>query len=595
MLLSPGAGTFAVGIGWLLIGALLIGEVMIPQPQQNPVAAGASPEESRAALRLVLASEAFRSSPQLAAFLEFIANAALDGESDRIKSYTIGVKVLRRPVDFDPQLDPTVRVEATRLRRALDRYYAGPGAADPVVIELHRGSYVPTFTRRQDKSGRRRETPAMRRQMWIAAGLLVGAAVIAGWFLLDKKGAGKSEPDIWPTSLTQLQPGNGMPTLTIQDFEILGVPDDAVLSATLLRNKLRDTFTLFETINIGAEATGQPAAVSYRLFGFIDYSNQGNVRVRLSLLDVSDGNIVWTQSFAQTPDGSRTALEDKIVADAATMLLQPFGVIRARDYGRFLVGGQGDPRYRCILISSDAFRSFLADAHMRARNCLERMIALDPGFAIGFSYLAGVYNQEWGFGFGKAADDPQALDTALSLARRGVELRQDSGRAWHILSTVLFNRHDTAAAIAAMERSLALNPYDAIVVADFGGRLVSVGEIERGMQYLQRTASGGSVRPIWQHFFLFVGNYMRDDLREATRHADEMTSENYTFGLFARALTAAANGNQDKAKSNWNRLVALRPMWRENPRGALERFISSPIILDRLTRDLMATGLPERR
>jgi hypothetical protein len=38
-----------------------------------------------------------------------------------------------------------VRVEAGRLRRALARYYGGAGSNDPVVIELPRGSYVPTF------------------------------------------------------------------------------------------------------------------------------------------------------------------------------------------------------------------------------------------------------------------------------------------------------------------------------------------------------------------------------------------------------------------------------------------------------------------
>jgi hypothetical protein len=99
------------------------------------------------------------------------------------------------------------------------------------------------------------------------------------------------------------------------------------------------------------------------------------------------------------------------------------------------------------------------------------------------------------------------------------------------------------------------------------------------------------VRPVWQHFFLFLGNYMRGKLPEASREADEMTSDIFTFGLFARALTAAANGNRDKSKANWERLIALRPVWQENPRGALERFISSPAILDRLTRDLAAAGL----
>ncbi len=38
-----------------------------------------------------------------------------------------------------------MRVEASRLRVALARYYAGAGASNSVVIDLPRGTYVPTF------------------------------------------------------------------------------------------------------------------------------------------------------------------------------------------------------------------------------------------------------------------------------------------------------------------------------------------------------------------------------------------------------------------------------------------------------------------
>ena len=100
------------------------------------------------ALDGVLASEMFRGSPKLGAFLRYVVEATLRGEQDRIKGYTIGVEALGREEDFDPQIDPIVRVEATRLRRTLDRYYAGPGANDRIVFALSRGSYVPAISLR---------------------------------------------------------------------------------------------------------------------------------------------------------------------------------------------------------------------------------------------------------------------------------------------------------------------------------------------------------------------------------------------------------------------------------------------------------------
>jgi len=92
-------------------------------------------DDVRAQVARMTKSHVFANSPQLSAFLLFVVEALLRGKSERLKGYTIGVEVLRRDASFDPQLDPIVRVEATRLRRAIERYYAGPGAGDAVMIE----------------------------------------------------------------------------------------------------------------------------------------------------------------------------------------------------------------------------------------------------------------------------------------------------------------------------------------------------------------------------------------------------------------------------------------------------------------------------
>jgi hypothetical protein len=102
-------------------------------------------DEVCAALDRIIASDILRHSPRLAEFLRFVVLTTLRGEDDRIKAYTIAVEALGRGEDFDPQTDPIVRVNARRLRRALELYYAGPGIMDRVVIGLPRGGYVPTF------------------------------------------------------------------------------------------------------------------------------------------------------------------------------------------------------------------------------------------------------------------------------------------------------------------------------------------------------------------------------------------------------------------------------------------------------------------
>jgi len=111
---------------------------------------GPTNDEIRAALDRVIASEALQNSPHLIAFLRFVVDATLRGESHQIKGYTIAVQALGRGEDFDANIDPIVRVEAGRLRRALERYYVSIGTTDPILIHIPLGRYAPEFRYRQN-------------------------------------------------------------------------------------------------------------------------------------------------------------------------------------------------------------------------------------------------------------------------------------------------------------------------------------------------------------------------------------------------------------------------------------------------------------
>ena len=65
-----------------------------------------------------------------------------------MKEYQIATEVYGRPAGFDPQSDSTIRVQAGRLRMKLAEYYAGEGAADPILVKIPKGSYHLTFEAR---------------------------------------------------------------------------------------------------------------------------------------------------------------------------------------------------------------------------------------------------------------------------------------------------------------------------------------------------------------------------------------------------------------------------------------------------------------
>jgi hypothetical protein len=97
---------------------------------------------------LLVSSSALHGSESLCKLLRYLAKHALDQPGAPLKEYQIATEVFGRRPDFDPQLDSTIRVQASRLRGKLGEYYGAEGANDPIFVELPKGTYVLQFHRR---------------------------------------------------------------------------------------------------------------------------------------------------------------------------------------------------------------------------------------------------------------------------------------------------------------------------------------------------------------------------------------------------------------------------------------------------------------
>lgn len=105
----------------------------------------ASDAEAKAEVERLLADGRFRISVRNRAFLRYLAEASFSGQTSGVKAYTVAIDVFGRPTNFDQNTDPIVRIEATRLRAALERYYDAFGRETSVRIELPRGRYILQF------------------------------------------------------------------------------------------------------------------------------------------------------------------------------------------------------------------------------------------------------------------------------------------------------------------------------------------------------------------------------------------------------------------------------------------------------------------
>jgi tetratricopeptide (TPR) repeat protein len=98
-------------------------------------------------LEKVLGSSVFKTADSLRELLRFTVHETMAGRGDELKEYVLAVTVLGKGDSFDPKADSIVRAQMRRLREHLGRYYATEGRHDQVVIDIPRGTYMPTFRR----------------------------------------------------------------------------------------------------------------------------------------------------------------------------------------------------------------------------------------------------------------------------------------------------------------------------------------------------------------------------------------------------------------------------------------------------------------
>lgn len=144
-------------------------------------------------LRVVCASQPFVRSPRHQKLLQYLVAELLADRLANLREIHLGVHVFGRPAaDFDPASDAIVRVEASRLRARLQRYYASEGSEQRIHIELPLGSYIPTLSWRSAQPIHRDEGATLP----VVVVLPLAALENAG-------GAGSSDIDAWSDALTE--------------------------------------------------------------------------------------------------------------------------------------------------------------------------------------------------------------------------------------------------------------------------------------------------------------------------------------------------------------------------------------------------------
>jgi hypothetical protein len=159
-------------------------------------------ERSLNQIQTLVSSHTLHGSESLCKLLRYLAEHALDHPGVPLKEYQIATEVFGRSMDFDPQVDSTVRVQAGRLRLKLAEYYGAEGAVDPIIVDLPKGTYILAFhdrasgsTHNETTSNRPRNSEALRQparqelqsMFGVLAIVLTAALILVGIFLAARR------------------------------------------------------------------------------------------------------------------------------------------------------------------------------------------------------------------------------------------------------------------------------------------------------------------------------------------------------------------------------------------------------------------------
>lgn len=492
----------------------------------------------RAALKRVLLSQPFANSQRRRKFLSYIVEESLAGRADGIKAAKLATEVFGRNAGFDAQNDPVVRIEAGRLRQALDQYYRTDGRDDPILISVPKGHYVPVFEARPTPKPAPEAVSEARRvpRPWIA-GLLALPVLAAGLYLaIEGVGTDRAMPE--------------QPRIVVVPFADFGEHGRAGVYAASLSDELISALSRFRELEIlGAHANPhtqeQPP----------DYIVEGSVKSRPNGIVVASrllgpgGTVLWSEVFDRNlVPGDLFLVPSEVAAEVATIVAQPYGVVFSAEATARSAGPPNDlDAYFCTLQFYRYRSDVSAAGHAAVRECLDSAVRQYPEYATAQAMLSLVDLDEARFGFNRKPGEPPAIERALAGARNAVRLDPRNVRAQQALMAALFFDNQIEEALAVGERARELNPNDTELLSQYGQFVAWSGRWKEGGRLIERALALNPDHAALHRSVLAFIEYMKGNFDRARREIEAADQTRLPLHNAIAALIYAELGMTDKA------------------------------------------------
>lgn len=489
-------------------------------------------------------------------FLQFVVEEALAGRADELSQRVLAERVFGRGAEFDPSTDPIVRMQAGRVRRALEHYYLTVGKHDPIAISLSKGAYAPAFevkTGAESVLGKVGSMPPFL--------LVTPFCNYSGREELDfiAQGLGSelaAALDSYQTARVLLLPGNPQ-------------EDKAVAEKT-------------QTLCEGAPCFLLKGTVSWR---------SGSMRVAVRLEDASSGIQHWSyEDRCRTASDDRDIFLDELVKRVAASIAEEQGVVVQQSLPRMEQVSPAEANaYEAILHLYNSERCASLESFERALVALRHAVEIAPTDGRLWTGLARMCVVNYSMELLPEAQVP--IEEAIAYAEEGVRLSAANQRAWCVLSYAHTIAGDLQSGREAILTVLAQNP-DSLFFRDVVGYLLTLqGDWERGSAIAREAVR---INPFVRDAVfcaLWLDAFRRKVFDDAYAWAQRFMNPTNFWSPLMAAVSLARLGEQKKAEHAIGHLLRLRPDFPENGHRLIRHYVKFEDLACRIEDALKVAAL----
>ena len=350
----------------------------------------------------------------------------------------------------------------------------------------------------------------------------------------------------------------------------------------------RNSTFAYKGQSIDVKRVGRELGVRYVLEGSVRKAGD-RVRITGQLIDAATGAHVWAERYDRKSDDI-FALQDEITLSVVGAIEPSLRLVELERVKR--KRSDNLDAYDLVLQSQPDVYSRMPERVAKALPLLQRALALDPAYALAHAYAAECYHTL----FLRGGMNEENRVASIRHAEAALAHGQDDASALAFAGFVIgMDKHDRAAAIAALEAALAVSPSSALtyilgsVILSFGG------EAERAIEWAERGLRLSPFDPYRASAFisLSLGHFHRGQYNEATAAARKavQSSPGFSVCYMALAATLAKLGQLEEAKAAAVRVLELQPTFRIGRQ--LGGVGCTPALFTSLSEALRAAGLPE--